>query len=284
MDNASAHISLDIAEFCLDKGIIPVMLPANTTQVLQPADQCFSTLKSKMKDLIRTAGLLRPGATVGKGRFSISLRHALPTVSPTVIQAAWRNTGLFPLDANAIPTDKFVADATCEMPPECPLDMEVTEEPADEDEPVKDAMVQCELVVTGVAAHDADPLCTSATVDCQTDPIIVCETCDKYIKNNPLVAAGRIPAELAEILVLPQHAPRSSRRRGAKGGIILTAQEEVGRMKKDIEDKKAQEVEKEQKKSARDAKREEAQQEKQRKEEEREEKKKELHEKTRRKG
>ena len=128
MDNAKCHITLDTAEFCEQCGIVIVMLPANTTQILQPADQCFAPLKKKMTNLLHTAGLLRPGASIGKSKFPAFLKHALSAVTVPLVQSAWRHTGLYPLDAGAIPKEKFVADAVSSDPVDCPLLMEVEDD------------------------------------------------------------------------------------------------------------------------------------------------------------
>ena len=110
MDNAKTHISLDVVEFCAKEKILPVMLPANITQLLQPADRVFRPLKKKMSDLLHTAGLLRPDSVSGQAKFPARLRYAMPAVSLELVKTAWRHTGLHPLDAQAVDAGKLVVD------------------------------------------------------------------------------------------------------------------------------------------------------------------------------
>lgn len=47
LDNHSSHVSLQLSEFCQEKGIILVALPPNSTHILQPLDvSFFKPLKS----------------------------------------------------------------------------------------------------------------------------------------------------------------------------------------------------------------------------------------------
>lgn len=251
MDNAQAHITLPIAEFCQKSGIVLVMLPANTTQILQPADQIFQSLKQKMTDLMRTAGLLRPGVALGKRTFSSFLRHALPVLSSSVVRAAWEKTGLHPLNAGAIPPEKFVADVGVGdvMEQECLLDMTVEEEVA-----TISVATQVDFEVT---RRSSSTETTMQTVECQTDTVTSCPTCLAYIRENPLVKMGKIPEELAEILIMPPQLQKTKRRNPAKGGIILTAQDEVDRLKRELDEKKVRELQKETRALEREAKKEE---------------------------
>ena len=64
MDNAKCHITLNIAEFCEQCGTVLdlVMLPANTTQILQPADQC-ARAAWRENELLTSGGGLSGGAS-----------------------------------------------------------------------------------------------------------------------------------------------------------------------------------------------------------------------------
>lgn len=274
MDNASAHITLHIAEFCKEKGIVLLLLPANTTQMLQPCDQVFQTLKHKMADLARTAGLIRPGANLNKKYFAPFLSHALPSVSKLTVQSAWEKTGLYPLNSGAIPAEKFVADhvTTQDSTETIELDMTVDEEPGE--------ILRSNAATQVDFSSSAPPtsLTTAAateTVDCQTDTVTVCDTCTTWIRENPLVKAGKIPADLAQILIMPPQVKKSNikPRVSAKGGIILTADDEIERMRQEEAEKQAQEKEKESRATERKSKKENKKKEMEQKKEEREKKK-----------
>ena len=85
MDNALVHRSIDIASFCLDNCIIPVLLPPNTTQILQPVDQCSDPphLRKKMAYLMHTAGILQPESVLGRvGSLSFCAMRCQPFPTP----------------------------------------------------------------------------------------------------------------------------------------------------------------------------------------------------------
>ena len=66
--------------------------------------------------------------SIGKSKFPAFLKHAPSAVTVPSIQSAWRHTGLYPLDAGAIPKEKFVADAVSSNPVDCPLLVEVDDD------------------------------------------------------------------------------------------------------------------------------------------------------------
>ena len=118
--------------------------------------------------------------------------------------------------------------------------MEVFEDK--EDCAVRDAAVQADLGQSSSAPHeDAHHATITVSNDCQTEAM-ACDTCVAIIQNNSLVKAGRISTELANILVVPP-APmkKASRKSGAKGGILLISEEELTRLRKDVEDRREKE-------------------------------------------
>ena len=95
----------------------PVVFPPHTTHWLQPADKAFfKSLKSHWTKEGIEAVTKVGGRTLGKKEFfSLFMRARTSACSVETAQAAFRGTGLFPLDRNAIPSAAFAPSLTSEL-------------------------------------------------------------------------------------------------------------------------------------------------------------------------
>lgn len=82
-----------------------------------------------------------------------------------------------------------------------------------------------------------------------------CTACGTCVRDNPLVRMGRIPPELADVLWVPPETRRFGRKRARTEGKVMTAEEEIKRMREELEKPKELAVQKEQKKQEREEKR-----------------------------
>ena len=98
------HTSRDDAEFqqlCKQHGVQLILLPGGCTDEVQPLDQLFGNIKSEYANL-------RDENYMGKRRLNDALILELfcqamqKHLTPLHIQAAWRATGLYPLNEDLI--------------------------------------------------------------------------------------------------------------------------------------------------------------------------------------
>lgn len=105
MDNLGAHLSPESLRLALDKGIDTVFFPKNTTHFTQPLDNVpFAVFKKKLlhnvRDYVGMHGFGEDDAT------TVMKLVATDTLSETlkvnVIQAGFRNTGIWPFDSDCM--------------------------------------------------------------------------------------------------------------------------------------------------------------------------------------
>jgi hypothetical protein len=103
LDGHESHLSARFEEFCKEKNIVTLCLPAHSSHITQPLDVgCFSVLKRsygrRLEDLIK-AHINH----ITKTEFFIAFKAAhLNTMTPENIQAGFRGAGLIPYDPQAV--------------------------------------------------------------------------------------------------------------------------------------------------------------------------------------
>lgn len=115
MDGHSSHLTLHTSNFCKNNGIVLVALLPNSTHILQPMDVgVFRPLKSGWKTAVHDHRLQRVAAqedpTLRKRDFARLLKTVIEkTISPQILQQAFRKCGLFPWDPSAVEVEKLIA-------------------------------------------------------------------------------------------------------------------------------------------------------------------------------
>jgi hypothetical protein len=107
LDGHNSHCTFTFCKYAADKKIIIICLPSHTTHALQPCDvgafgpltqswKCEVTLASQSLIAIRKDNLLAHYHTV-----------RIEALKITTIQSAFRRTGIWPLNCDAIPLSAF---------------------------------------------------------------------------------------------------------------------------------------------------------------------------------
>ena len=246
-DNLSAHMSLELIKTCIDHQIILLNFPPHTTHILQPLDMLFDTLKSHFTSIARTASLLRENLTITKPKFIPVLTQALKSLTPDKITTAFRNTGIHPLNKHAIDKTKLLADS--DHPPTKPAETPLPDTPqlcmTCDSEPPSPTQAQNTATepqgtnTAGISSSSSHhPLQSSCT---QTSPILGhCSSCNTDITTNPLVEGGLIPSALAQVLWVPPSSKTNRKRKRIKAQ-VLTAEEYVNEMERDLYEKEEKE-------------------------------------------
>ncbi|KAG5262976.1 hypothetical protein AALO_G00281080 [Alosa alosa] len=214
LDQHETHVSKDTVDFCRGKGIELVCLPANTTHMLQPLDvSVFGPLKNAFTKLASSLGLVRGDLVVSKRRFSAVIKHAyLKAVTPANIMSGFRKTGLFPLDRAAVDYSQIVK--------------------------ITSSSSRTAPGASAVSPGDASSSIATAARSCATNRYGACSTCGS--KPNPLVLAGLIPEELANILVPPKFVKSDSpRKRLPLPARVITSEEYAALLEEKLAEERA---------------------------------------------
>lgn len=107
-DGHSTHVDLSVIELLVANQITVLNLPAHSSHILQPLD--CSTMKP-MKDswdreLVKWQRL-HVGAKLPKQEFARIITMIWDNLNPVIIQNGFRKAGIYPLNRNAIPKEKF---------------------------------------------------------------------------------------------------------------------------------------------------------------------------------
>lgn len=113
LDGHKSHVTLPLSEFCREKKIILISLPANSTHVMQPLDVgFFKPLKTSWKKATKKFKTDNPEKTLNKTNFAPILQQALNEISylESIFKNAFRATGLFPFDPSHVDYEKLLPD------------------------------------------------------------------------------------------------------------------------------------------------------------------------------
>jgi hypothetical protein len=102
-DGFGSHLTDDVVQYCWDNFIIPFCLPAHSTHYTQPLDvTCFQPLKKHHRNVVDTA--VRAGDTKFNRREFLAAFDGIrkQTFTPTIIRHAFRDCGIWPLNAELV--------------------------------------------------------------------------------------------------------------------------------------------------------------------------------------
>lgn len=117
LDGASSHIDLTSIELCRENDILLYALPPNTTHILQPAEIPFKKLKSEYAKASDTFLNNGEGGVVTKISFAKVFGEAfLTTYTPLAITNAFKATGVWPLNPDAISVDRLAPSLVTRIP------------------------------------------------------------------------------------------------------------------------------------------------------------------------
>ena len=112
MDGHTAHINVDISEFCRDHGIILYCLPAHASHIMQPLDVgVFSSLKLHWNSVLEKFEIKYKGLVMGKSNFFTSFGECWDMSQASIsknIKAGFRKSGLVPLNPESIDYSKIL--------------------------------------------------------------------------------------------------------------------------------------------------------------------------------
>ncbi len=152
LDGHESHISVQFEQFCKEKNIITLCLPAHSSHLTQPLDVgCFSVLKRLYgKEL--EAFIMAHINHITKPEFFIAFKAAhLATMTSQNIKAGFRGAGLVPYDPQAVLSklDVKLRTPTPTGPPLPEADLWVSQTPYGPAE----AVLQSEFVRNRISTH-----------------------------------------------------------------------------------------------------------------------------------
>ncbi|XP_065640987.1 uncharacterized protein LOC136073297 isoform X2 [Hydra vulgaris] len=109
-DGHASHFSIELSELCSKNGIILVALFPNATHILQPLDVAvFGPMKAKWKSLCRQWRIDHEGQEINNENVPEALNSFI--IDPSMannVKSGFKNTGIFPFDANSVDYTKIV--------------------------------------------------------------------------------------------------------------------------------------------------------------------------------
>ncbi|KAJ8962087.1 hypothetical protein NQ318_018038 [Aromia moschata] len=109
VDGHTSHLTMELSSFCLEHDIELIALYPNATHILQPMDVAvFHPLKNGWKKSVQQYKMDNDGQKLKREYFAPLLKIVIEeNVSPETIQNGFKTCGLCPLDANAVPYQRF---------------------------------------------------------------------------------------------------------------------------------------------------------------------------------
>ncbi|XP_068992239.1 tigger transposable element-derived protein 1-like [Neodiprion pinetum] len=108
MDNHSSHLNLPLVTFCREKQIELVMLPPNSTHIMQPLDiSFFHPFKETWKKCVPKWKNEHGVGQIKKEDFPQVLKFTLDSMKneKSVVVSGFKGAGLYPFDSNAVDYD-----------------------------------------------------------------------------------------------------------------------------------------------------------------------------------
>ncbi|XP_065642449.1 uncharacterized protein LOC136074076 [Hydra vulgaris] len=109
-DGHVSHFSIEFSEFCSKNGIIFVALFLNATHILQPLDVAvYGPMKAKWKLFCRQWRIDYEGQEINNENVPEALNSfIIDPIMANNIKSGFKNTGIFPFDANSVDYKKIV--------------------------------------------------------------------------------------------------------------------------------------------------------------------------------
>lgn len=190
VDGHKSHLTIDLIDLCRENEIILFCLPPHTTHALQPLDvSVFKALKAHFARSLRAFCFTKKNFMVSKRDFSRVLKEPFEMAfSMTNIKQGFKKCGVFPFNPNAVDTAKMAPSSVYQSssaslspkenvindPPSDPSNISINSEPS-----------------VGETSFTPSLFSTPAST--------VSESSNTSI-TNPLVKAGLVPGNLADIL------------------------------------------------------------------------------------
>ncbi|XP_041484938.1 uncharacterized protein LOC121431436 [Lytechinus variegatus] len=117
-DGHTSHISTTVIDFARANQVILFVLPAHTSHITQPLDvACFSAMKSAYNQECALYMQKNPGQVITRYEIAwLSLAAYLRALKEENLKAAFRKTGIFPLDPNAVKIGEVSKTSTLVTP------------------------------------------------------------------------------------------------------------------------------------------------------------------------
>ena len=251
-DNLYCHDSPELTEYCIANGIHLINFPPKLSHIIQPLDKLFGTLKSKLEN--KAAGAYQiQRKTLAKGNLPPLVKFAVADMNREMVKKAFRITGVYPFQREAIPSSALVADDPPLMkdPSPPPNKAKITEYQK-EDQPVFSMIAEDENGNSIEYSRPEEP------APAKPKPVthLTCDTCGQNnVALHPCVQSGMVDLELAKAFAdAPGNHPsktqgkKGSRKRGLRdyaGGRWITSETEQERRRKLKEDEEKAAREKE---------------------------------------
>ena len=265
-------MGLELVYLCRENNVILFCLPPHTTHALQPLNvSVFKSLKDHFAKAVRSITFAKKDYIVNKRDFSRVIESPFEkSFSIPNIKAGFAKFGVYPFNRNAVPIEKMIPSvlhkyslsvssgsssdsprsSSCDSHPGsspsemCPDHATSPTATSASSSPgvVPASSTPCVLPMSCVVPLSSTPTCVSAS----TSATSVSPT-----STNPLVMAGIILADMADILTtpLPDAAMIRKRTKRITGARDLTANEyrdmllKEKRRKEDLEQQKIQRIE-----------------------------------------
>ena len=223
-------------------GIVLYCLPPHTTHALQPLDVAvFKSLKDHFSKSVRALAFSKPNFVVSKRDFARVFKGPFERAfSITNIKSGFSKSGIFPFNLDAVATAKIVPSALYRSPLSSLSSSPSTPQSSTSSTPCPPSSIESgnasSLIaisppptVSSLGGSQDSGMITSAPE--QSGAALVSLSTSTPVSFspivNPLIAAGLVPLDLADILVTPSEDAAVSKKRTKRitGARELTANE-----------------------------------------------------------
>ena len=275
IDGHKSHMGLELVDLCRENNVILFCLPPHTTHALQPLDvSVFKSLKDHFSKSVRSLTFAKKNFVVSKRDFSRIIKSPFERAfSIPNIKAGFAKCGLCPFNRNAVPIMKMMPsslhdtsniDSSSDSATPCSSLQVTGNSNSVSPVPSSETYSVSSVSTTGVNSTPTSSTCTCSALENTLSNI---STPVSRPIDNPLVSAGLIPAEMADILETPLPDAASIRKRTKRitGARDLTAEDyremlvQNKRRKEELVQQKQKRIEeRERKKREKDKKKEES--------------------------
>ena len=238
-DNLSCHDNPELIDFCLEKQIHLFNIPAKSSHIVQPLDKLFGLLKKKIAKTKHEAMLVHQ-QPMNKSKIPTIVRFAIRSIGQDTVKTAFKETGIFPLDIDAIDDSLLVGD-----------EPGATLNPSNTDSNVSSTPEEPTALIMDVFDENGNSFpCTTPELGnsktTQTDPIgsLPCSVCiQNDVSIHPAVSAGIVSLDMASVLIpdaatTSQRTPKTNRKRSSTQGRWLTNESEIKRRQEQADEVK----------------------------------------------